>query len=74
MKALYMSDQIRGRFNGIVSGVTERGVYVELPDTVEGFIPMEYLEDDYYVFDRKNSTFTGKRRGQGLPVGSAFGR
>lgn len=69
MKALYMSDQIRGRFNGIVSGVTERGVYVELPDTVEGFIPMEYLEDDYYVFDRKNSTLTGKRRGRVYRLG-----
>lgn len=69
MKALYMSDRVRGRFNGIVSGVTERGLYVELPDTVEGFIPMEYLEDDYYLFDRKTSTLTGKHRGRVYRLG-----
>jgi ribonuclease R len=54
--------------------VTERGIYVELPDTVEGFIPIEELGDDYYIYDKKHYTLIGKhhkreyRMGQPMDV------
>ncbi|MBQ7916173.1 MAG: ribonuclease R [Firmicutes bacterium] len=69
MKALYMSDQVRMKTSGVISGVTERGIYVELPDTVEGFIPIEELDDDYYIYDKKQYTLTGKHRKREFRMG-----
>ncbi len=69
MKALYMTDRLKKTVSGIISGVTEKGLYVELPDTVEGMVPVESLGDDYYVYDRKTFTLTGKHHKRAFRMG-----
>ena len=51
-KAEYMSYHIGEEFEGIISGVTGCGFYVELPNTVEGLVHVNTLRDDYYTFDQ----------------------
>ena len=51
-KAEYMSYHLGEEYEGIISGVTGWGLYVELPNTVEGLIHINTLRDDYYVFDQ----------------------
>ena len=46
-------------FDGIISGVTERGIYVELDNTCEGFISVYNLPDKFYDFNDKKYTLTG---------------
>jgi ribonuclease R len=59
----FMSDKIGKIFDGIISGVTEWGLYVELNENkCEGLIPIRDLDDDYYEFDDKNYCLTGYRR------------
>ena len=56
-----MRDKIGQVFDGIISGVTEWGLYVELiANKCEGLIPMRDLDDDYYALDEKNYCLTGK--------------
>ncbi len=67
-KCQYMAGQIGEAFEGVVSGVTGWGMYVELPNTVEGMVPLSSLEG-YYEYDpekhRLVSTSTGKVYGLG---------
>lgn len=72
MKALYMSDHLREKTRGVVSGITERGLYVELPNTVEGFVPVEKLTGDYYALNRKMGALVGKRTGKVYMLGQAM--
>lgn len=58
----FMSDKIGEEFEGVVSGVTEWGLYVEIIENkCEGMIPMRDLNDDYYEFDEKNYRLVGRR-------------
>lgn len=57
----YMSGHIGEVFDGILSGVTEFGLFVELPSTIEGLVRMASLDDDYYVYDEKRYCLTGQR-------------
>ena len=60
----YMQDHISEEFDGMISGVTEWGIYVELDDNhCEGLVPMRDLADDYYDYDEKNYCIRGRRRG-----------
>jgi len=57
----FMSDKIGQVFSGIVSGVTEWGLYVELiANKCEGLLPVRDLDDDFYELDEKNYCLTGK--------------
>lgn len=58
-KAEYMSYHIGEEFEGIISGVTGWGMYVELPNTVEGLIHVNTLRDDYYTFDQETYELRG---------------
>ena len=49
--AEYMTQHIGESYSGIISGVTQRGVFVELPNSVEGFVPAESFEGANYRFD-----------------------
>ncbi|GAA0126987.1 ribonuclease R [Clostridium sp. CTA-19] len=60
-KAEYMGEKIGEQFDGIVSSVTNFGIFVELPNTVEGLVHITDLKDDYYVFDDKNLQLIGER-------------
>ena len=56
-KCIYMEDKIGEEFEGIVSSVTNYGFYVELPDTIEGLVPIENIEANSYIFNEKNHEF-----------------
>jgi len=55
----YMQDKIGERYEGSISGMTNFGLFVELPNTVEGYIPVETLPDDYYRFDEARFVLQG---------------
>ena len=58
----FMSDKIGQVFDGVISGVTEWGFYVELnTNKCEGLVPLRDLNDDFYEFDEKNYCLKGKR-------------
>ncbi len=58
----YMNDHLGEIYSGVISGVTEWGLYVELDDNkCEGLVPVRDLADDYYDFDEKNFCLTGRR-------------
>lgn len=73
-KAEYMQDHIGEVFSGVVSGVTSWGIYVELPNTVEGMVRLSDLTDDHYDFEEENyrviGHYTGKeyRMGQNVQI------
>jgi ribonuclease R len=66
----YMSDKIGKVFDGVVSGVTEWGIYVELNESkCEGMIHIRDLNDDFYIFDEDNYCIKGKRLGRTFQLG-----
>ena len=60
-KAEYMLDRIGEEFEGIVSSVTSFGMFVELPNTIEGLIHITALDDDYYIYDENHLFLMGER-------------
>ncbi|MCM8711810.1 ribonuclease R [Clostridium sp. SYSU_GA19001] len=60
-KAEYMADRIGEVFDGIISSVTGFGVFVELPNTIEGLIHISDFDDDYYIFDEKKLSLIGEK-------------
>ncbi len=66
----YMADHISEEYDGMISGVTEWGIYVELDENkCEGLVPMRDMADDYYDFDDKNFLIRGRRRGNVYRLG-----
>ena len=58
----FMKERMGQEFDGTISGVTEWGLYVEINENkCEGMIPMRELDDDYYDFDEKSYSLTGRR-------------
>ncbi|MGI6006739.1 MAG: ribonuclease R [Ruminococcus sp.] len=62
-KAEYMKSHIGEEFSGVISGVTGWGIYVELPNTVEGLVSVNSMWDDYYVYDEKKYQLVGESTG-----------
>ena len=60
-KAEYMLDRIGEEFTGIVSSVTSFGMFVELPNTIEGLVHITALDDDYYVYDESHLCLIGEK-------------
>ena len=59
----FMQDKLGMVFDGVISGVTEWGLYVELNENkCEGLVPIRDLDDDYYEFDEKNYCLIGRRK------------
>lgn len=66
----FMSERIGVVYDGVVSGVTEWGLYVEVNENkCEGMIPMRDLGDDFYEFDEKNYCLIGRRHHQKFSLG-----
>ena len=66
----YMKDHMGEVYDGIITGVTEWGLYVELNDNkCEGLIPVRDLTDDYYDFDEKNYSLIGRRKNNRFRLG-----
>lgn len=60
----YMADHMGEVYEGVISGVTEWGLFVEISDNkCEGLVPVRDLADDYYDFDENNYCLVGRRRG-----------
>lgn len=68
-KAQYMSERIGETYTGVISGVTAWGIYVELPNTVEGMVALNKMEGDYYLFDETLHEVRGKTTGQVWKLG-----
>lgn len=67
--AEFMSDKIGEEYEGIISGVTGFGIFVELDNTVEGLVHISNLEDDYYLYDSNNKVLLGKVTGNTYKIG-----
>ena len=59
-----MEHRIGREYDGVISGVTNYGFYVELPNTVEGMVRVSELDSDYYVFDEARYELRGERTGK----------
>ena len=68
-KAQFMSDKIGEEFEGIVSSVTNFGMFVELPNTIEGLVHVTNMTDDYYRFDDRQMMMIGERAGKQFRIG-----
>lgn len=68
-KVQYMKRYLGEAFDGVVSGVANWGMYVELPNTVEGCVRMSDLEDDYYIYDEAHMELRGERSGNRYCLG-----
>ena len=70
MQAVFLEKHVGESFMGVISGVTELGVYVELADNYcEGMIRVSAFRDDYYTFDSKNFCIEGERTGRIFQLG-----
>lgn len=68
-KAEYMSDKIGEEFDGIISSVTKFGIFIELPNTVEGMIHVNELKQDYFHFVENQLALVGERTRQTFKIG-----
>ena len=69
----FMSEHIGTAYDGVISGVTEWGIYVEINENkCEGMIAMRDLGNDYYEFDEKNYCLIGRRHHQKFSLGDAI--
>ena len=59
-KAEYMETRLGQNYEGIISGVTGWGLYVELPNTVEGLVHVTTLVDDYFHYDERTYELIGE--------------
>ena len=62
--AQYMQEHIGEEYNGLISGVTSWGIYVELENTVEGMVPLNEIDDDFYEYEEENLRVVGRRTGK----------
>ena len=66
----FMSDKLGKPFEGVISGVTEWGIYVEIIENqCEGMIALRDLEDDYYEYDEENYRIKGRSKGKIYTLG-----
>ena len=62
MQVKFLEEQVGEEFYGVISGVTDWGIYVELPESrAEGLVKLRNIRDDHYVFDQKNYAIIGQR-------------
>ncbi len=67
-----MSEHIGEIFEGVISGITAWGMYVELPNTIEGMIHVTNLNDDYYHYVEDTYELVGEHTGKRYKLGQAI--
>ena len=70
-KVEYMLDRLGETFEGVVSGVTAWGIYVELPNTIEGLVHVSKIPGDRYYFDEQHYEMIGERTGHKYVLGQS---
>ena len=70
-KAEYMMNHIGEIFDGVISGVTSFGIYVELPNTVEGMVRLDSIKDDYYEYEEGKYRVIGRLSRKEYKLGDA---
>lgn len=70
-KAEYMQDKIGEEFEGMISSITSFGIFVQLPNTVEGLVHLNKLNDDYYQYYPEQWVLIGKERGKVYRIGQS---
>lgn len=68
-KAEFMLERIGEEFEGVISGVTSFGLFIELPNTIEGLVHVSFLTDDYYHYHEKAYALVGERTGKQYRIG-----
>lgn len=69
--AEYMQDHIGEVYDGIVSSVMNFGMFVELPNLIEGLVKVDSLNDDYYTYDETTFALIGKKNKRGYRLGDS---
>ncbi len=65
----FMQDHIGKVYPGVISGITDWGIYVELENKIEGMVPIRELDDDFYIFDEKNYALVGRHKHKKYQLG-----
>ena len=65
-KAEYMIQHIGDEFEGIVSSVANFGMFIELPNTIEGMVHIANMTDDYYRFEERQMALGGERQAKSI--------
>ena len=65
----FMQDHIGEIYKGVISGVTEFGLFVELENKIEGMIPISEIDDDFYIFDENNYLIKGRHTNRIFQLG-----
>lgn len=68
-KSQYMADKIGEEFEGIISSVTNFGLFIELPNTIEGLVHVSNMTDDFYRFDDRQMMMIGERTNRQFRIG-----
>ncbi len=69
-KAEFMESKIGEVYDGIVSSITSFGMFVELENTVEGYVGFDKMGDEYFDYDENRKCLIGKRSGTTYKIGS----
>jgi ribonuclease R len=66
----FISDKIGNEYQGVITGVIEAGIFVEIPDyLIEGMVPVRKMYDDYYVYDEENHQLKGEKTNKTYRLG-----
>jgi len=65
----FMQGHIGKIYPGVISGVTDFGIFIELENKIEGMIPIRELDDDFYIFDEKNYALVGRHSNKTYQLG-----
>ena len=68
--AEYMMDHIGEEFTGMISGVQPFGMFVQLPNMIEGLVHISDIPGDYYIYDEKSMSLIGQKSKQRYRVGN----
>ena len=70
-KVQYMENRLGEEFDGVISSITEWGMYVELPNTIEGMVRLDSLRDDHYEYDDMTYSLKGIKHGRVFRLGES---